>query len=292
MRPSVLRSTTFITLFIGLAAAACVGCAGSGRIETDSSVLPSGEDLRYSDADWAEVLRTHVKDGLVDYDALKKNAKALQRYTAILSATGPSSTPQAFDSLAKVMAYWINAYNACVLRAVLDRYPLTTMYDLNLPRLETDYRFQVDGQWRTLMEMETAALEASQRDARVFLALSRAAIGTPRLDVKPMRPETLQQQLTETASRALANPYILRIESETQTIFVWQVILRRRVDFMEYWRTHRRVREPSLLDVLVGLASASVRAQLGAAAGYRIREMPFNRALNRWSPRHRWPVIR
>jgi len=281
-----------IAALAGLGVLACTGCAGPAQIDPDLSLLPRGSDVRYSDEDWAAVLKAHVKDGLVDYGRLKKKPEALQRYVALLSVKGPSRTPKEFGSRADKTAYWINAYNACVLTAVLRRYPLTTVYDLNLPRLETEYRFQVDGRRRTLMSMEAAALEASQEDARIFFALSRAAIGTPRLSADTIRPATLERQLAEAARKALANPNILRIEEGSQTIFVWQMVLRRRVDFMKYWRTHRRVREPSLLDVLSGLASPSVRVRLQAAAGYKLREVPFSRALNRWSPRHHWPVIR
>jgi hypothetical protein len=234
----------------------------------------------------------YVKDGLVDYDSLKKKPVALQRYMALLSVTGPSSTPEAFGTRAQKVSYWINAYNASVLMVALRQYPLTTLYDLNLPRLETEYRVQVDGGRRTLMNMEDEALKASQQDARVLFALSRAAIGAPRLMATPIRPETVESQLAEAARKSLANPHILRIDEGSQTIFLWQMILRRRVDFMEYWRTHRRVREPSLFDVLAGLAAPSERVRLQAAVGYKLREMPFSRALNRWSPRQRWPVIR
>jgi hypothetical protein len=166
------------------------------------------------------------------------------------------------------------------------------MHDINLPRLETEYQFTVDGIERDLASIEAEAFEASQDDARVFFALSRAAISSPRLANAPMRPETLEKQLADAASWSLANPHILRIDNGSQTIFLWQTILRRRLDFLNYWRTHRRVRDPSLIGVLSGLASPAVRVRLQAAAGYRIREMAFSRALNRWSPRHRWPVIR
>jgi len=179
---------------LALVVVACGGCAEL-IVVPNTTLLPGAQPYVYSDEDWASVLRNHVTDGLVDYEALSRDREPLERYYALLSVTGPDSTPEQFTSNAEATAYWINAYNALVLCAVMDRYPVTTMYDLSLPVLEYHYKFVVDGKLRNLAAIEAAMLETSRGDVRALLATSRAAMGTPRLGREPIRAGTLERQL-------------------------------------------------------------------------------------------------
>lgn len=235
---------------------------------------------QYSDRDWARVLRTYVRGGLVDYEGLAAHPEDLDRYYAIVSVTGPSRTPDQFPTRAAATAYWINAYNAMVLKVVLQHYPARSVYDLSLPRLETEYTFQVDGRIRTLAHVEQEMLAASGNDVRTLLATSRAAMGAPALGSEPIRAETLDRQLAAAAAQALDDPRIMRIDPATHTIYVWQLILRRQADFEQYWRSRRRASTGRLLDALMELASPKRRNALMSAAGYTFRPVPFDRTLN------------
>ncbi len=246
------------------------------------TLLRQAERPVYSDQDWAEVLRTRVHDGLVDYASLARAPEPLDRYGALISIVGPASTPDQFTSSEQTTAYWVNAYTACVLRAVVGRYPVSSMYDLSMPRLEYEYTFQVDGQVRTLADMEQEILKHSRGDVRALLATSRAAVGTPRLPAQPLRASSLERQLSEAAADALDQPEVLRVDHASQSILVWQLILRRQAEFTEYWRTRRRVRNAQAYSVLLELASPAQRRVLQSAVGYTLRELPFNRTLNSW----------
>jgi len=279
-------------LGVSLVMAAVLACGGCSEmvITPNTTLLPSSSTHVYSDADWAAVLHKYVAQGLVDYDALARERESLERYYALLSVTGPRRTPDQFGSSAQVTAYWINAYNALVLCAVMDRYPVATMYDLSLPRLEHEYKFVVDGRARTLAEIEAEILKVSSGDARALLATSRAALGTPRLIGEPFRPETLERQLAEAAAQALDNASILRIDHSTRSIQLWQLILQRQADFEEFSRTRRRVRA-YLFNVLLDLASPGQRRALQSAVGYTVRQIPFDRTLNRRPGRGDGPVV-
>lgn len=253
----------------------------------DPAILGADGPHLYSDQDYAEVLRQYVHDGLVDYEALATNRAGLDRYYALLAVTGPTKTPDQFASSAQVTAYWINAYNALVLVAVLSRYPVESMYALDLPRLEHEYSYLVDGKMRNLAAIEDEILAWSQGDVRALLATSRAAMGTPRLSDQPIRASTLERQLAEAAAGALDDPHLLAVDHGAQSIFVWQVILRRQEDFLAYWRSRRRVETAYTYNVLLELASPEQRRALQSAVGYMLREIAFDRSLNRWpQPRH------
>lgn len=266
-------------------AALCLGCgllAGCSAhlIAPPTGLIEQTPPYGYSDADWAEVLAQNVRDGLVDYQKLSQNPRVLQRYYALLSRTGPALTPDQFSTRPQSVAYWVNAYNACVLLAVLESYPISTVYDLSLPPLEFSHTFSVDGRTRNLAAMEEQVLKVSAGDVRVLFTMSAAALGMPRLEDRPLRANILEQQLSEAAARELDNPRILRIDHSRKSILVWQEVLRRQEAFLAYWRTRRRVATAFLFNVLLELASPEQRRALQGAVGYQFREMPFDRTLN------------
>lgn len=258
------------------------GCQNPLSVNPDVRLLGQDRAYTYSDQDWATVLSRYVHDGLVDYAGLAADREPLDRYYALLGMTGPTQTPDQFPSSAHATAYWINAYNALVLLVVLPRYPIETMYDLSLPRLESDFTFRVDGRVYCLAEIEDKILEASDGDVRTLFATSRAALGTPRLASEPMRATMLERQLVEAAADALNNPKILRIDHAGRQILVWQAILRRKNEFLNYWRTRRRTESADLLSVLMDMADTRRRRALQSAVGYTFQTMPFDRALNYW----------
>src|SRR5262245_28578019 len=66
-----------------------------------------------------ELLDLYVRDGEVYYRALKSDRGKLDTYVAHIAGTAPDSM-----SRDEQVAFWINAYNALVLRTVIDHYPI------------------------------------------------------------------------------------------------------------------------------------------------------------------------
>jgi len=279
---SRLWRTRLLTTAACAALAGGMGCADR-TIRPSRGLLPD-PPLSYSDGDWVQVLKTYVRDGLVNYDALEADPEVLRRYYALLSETGPSRAPEAFESRSDRVAYWINAYNALVLLAVLEHYPVSTMYDLSLPRLEYEYRYIVDGHECNLAWIEERMLADSGGDVRVLLATSRAAMGTPRLAEQPYRSETLDGQLTDAAARGLDNPNLCRVDHGSQSILVWQKILNEEEAFLSYWRSRHGTSTGLLFNVLLDLASPTRRRQLENVVGFQVGELPFDRRLNEYRP--------
>ncbi len=284
----MLVAQAWTALVVGLT---LCGCA-SNTIQPEGALLREVQGQPYSDQDWATVLRDHVRYGLVDYDTLRATPHSLMRYCALISVTGPNRTPQQFTGKSDTTAYYINAYNALVLRAVLSRSSdVPTMYDYSMPQLEFDYRFPLDGVVVTLSAVEDQLMAASQGDVRTLLATSRAAMGTPRLSSEPIRGETLERQLGQAAAEALDLPEVLYVDHGTRSIQVWQLILRRQNDFIEYWKAQRRVRMAYLFNVLLEMSSPQKRRALQSAVGYSFREMAFDRSLNQWQRRADRPAV-
>jgi hypothetical protein len=73
-------------------------------------------------AAFTEVLERVVRVPWVDYAALVEERAGLDRYLASLAATDRAALDAAPQP--EQLAFWINAYNACMLRLVADHYPI------------------------------------------------------------------------------------------------------------------------------------------------------------------------
>src|SRR2546423_9639260 len=72
------------------------------------------------------ILDTYVRDGYVYYRALKSERRRLDEYIRQIGLTDVDNRPKN-----EQLAFWLNAYNALVLRTVIDNYPA--------PRRSTEY---------------------------------------------------------------------------------------------------------------------------------------------------------
>lgn len=172
---------------------------------------------RFDHAEWDGVLRRVVAGGVVDYDVLQRDHASLDRYLASLQTADPSSWPSGEAQL----AFWINAYNACVFKGVLDHYPLKSVKEVRgfFDRL----RYRVAGRELTLNEIERAGRALG--DWRLHMAVVCASSSCPPLRAEAYAPERLAEQLTEQVARFLKDPqHGLRLEGSTlwlSKLFDW-----------------------------------------------------------------------
>ena len=144
------------------------------------------------------ILDQYVRDGFVYYAALKVERQAFDRVVASLA-----ERPRAFEawSAERRLAYWINAYNALVLRAVIDAYPIRgasadfpAASVMQIPGMFAGREHQIAGERLTLELIEEERI-APFGDPRAHLALGRGAVGSPRLRSEPFRELELETQL-------------------------------------------------------------------------------------------------
>ena len=166
---------------------------------------------------WDALLRRHVNaQGQVDYAAVQQERAALETYLASLAAAQPSAW-----SKDEQLAFWINAYNACVFKGVLDHFPLTSVKDVKGFFEKLTYR--VAGETLALN-----AIEAKGRalgDWRIHFGVVCASSSCPFLRNEAYVPERVGEQLTDQARRFLADPSRgLRVDGGTlwlSKIFKW-----------------------------------------------------------------------
>lgn len=194
-----------LALALALSLAATLPLAGQSTPEVDALHRP-----------FDELLDLYVRDGFVYYGALKSDRGRLDRYIAALD--GPRASAHANGSAEQRRALWINAYNALVLRTVINSYPIrgkASQYPANsirqLPGAFERTTHRVAGRALTLDAIEKEML-APLGDARVFLALGRGSIGGGRLHSEAYDDSRLEQQLTAVAAETVTRKEVVRID--------------------------------------------------------------------------------
>ena len=157
----------------------------------------------FDSAAYARVLETYVTpEGRVRYADLKAEPADLKAFVEQLAAVSPENRPDLFPTRAAQMAYWINAYNAFVIHAVVEAYPVESVRDLKfgfgLLFFKRD-RFVAGGRRLSLDDIEHGILRRQFSEPRMHFALNCASASCPPLARQPYRGESLEAQLEEAA---------------------------------------------------------------------------------------------
>lgn len=178
-----------------------------------------------------EMLDIYVRDGFVYYQALRSDRGKLDRYVASLN--GAEAIKQAQGSRDEQKAFWLNAYNALVLRTVIDHFPIKGRSPdyppVSLRQVPGAFEkpvHRVAGKTFSLDGIEKDIL-STLGDARVFLALGRGAYGGGRLRSEAFDAPTIDQQLDGVAAEAVTRREVVHIDIAANTvtmspIFSWR----------------------------------------------------------------------
>lgn len=139
-----------------------------------------------------ELLQEYVdRDGQVAYEELL--ATGYDRLVAYLESLQEVD----FEALNRdeKLALLINAYNAFVLKLVLNHYPIESVLEIPMSERWKARDWVVGNRLLTLFELENELLRGSFRDPRVHFALCRGANGAPPLWNHAYTPERIEEQL-------------------------------------------------------------------------------------------------
>jgi Protein of unknown function, DUF547 len=164
----------------------------------------------------------------VYYRALKIDRRKLDGYIGQLAAVNVGGLPRD-----EQLAFWLNAYNAIVLRTVIDRYPIqghSSAYPPHsvrqIPGAFEGQPHRLAGRSLTLDDIEQKILPEFH-DPRVYLALGRGAVGSGRLRSEAFAPERIETQLKEVAAECASRPVCVQVDRGSNrvlasAIFSWR----------------------------------------------------------------------
>lgn len=183
----IRRTLTALALAAGLFAASAA-FAQEARVEP-----PAGPETAaaHMHDDWDAILRAHVRADRVDYVGLAgRDLGKLDRYLLRLAAVN-ADTLAAPDRV----AFWLNLYNATVVRAVCARWHEGWRPDADAFALFKAPIVRMKAGEYTLDMLEHQVIRRRMSDPRIHAALCCAAVSCPPLQPRAYRGATVDSLL-------------------------------------------------------------------------------------------------
>jgi len=219
----------------------------------------AGASFDYSP--YARVLRNYVtENGFVHYARLQADRADLDAFVAQLERTSPENSAEAFPAQADRLAYWINAYNALVMKAILDHYPVRSLTEISfLYGFFWRLKFPVGGREYTLDQIEHGIIRPQFREPRIHFAINCASASCPRLIREPYLPEKLDEQLEEAARFFISETRNVRPEPDRNRLYLSMIFNWYLNDFRDSVRESLHKKYPSVLDYIPLYASPELK---------------------------------
>jgi hypothetical protein len=171
-----------------------------------------------------QLLDVYVRDGFVYYNALRIERGRLDSYVASLNSAAAGALAK--GSVDEQKAFWINAYNALVLRTVIDHFPIRGRAQeypsssiRQIPGAFERAAHRVAGRAVSLDGIEKEIL-APLGDARVFLALGRGSYGGGRLRSEAFDGPTIDTLLTAVSTEAAARVQLVDVREADNVVSI------------------------------------------------------------------------
>lgn len=212
-------------------------------------------------------------DGTVDYARWKRtgaDVEALDRHLSTMLKNSPTDRPKLYASSAEQLGYWINLYNALVLREIIRRWPLTSVTEAGPKEFFKELKFPVGSRNLSLDDIEREIIRARFKDPRIHFAINCGARSCPLLSAKAFVGAQLESQLDAAAETFINQKANVEVDDQAKTVTLSAIFDWYRDDFLESAR--KRAPQAGLIDYLLphsrpALASALQRAKAG---GYRL----------------------
>jgi hypothetical protein len=203
-----------------------VVCAMSGDPSVGRNVVlgrrwPASEMVALEEidhGDWDLLLQRFVDESgnvaYSDWSNSRDNVEALDSYLASIARANPRR-PAARKTR---LAFWINAYNALMIRGILREYSATRTQDRAAPPARFDMwsnlLLRVGGTDYSLDQIENQVLRPL-REPRIHFAIVCGSRGCPRLRNRAYSTSDLERQLQDNARNFFADPQKLEYDPST-----------------------------------------------------------------------------
>jgi uncharacterized protein DUF547 len=278
-------------LFLAVLVAAFCWANRPRNLIIDAALPLSFPAQGFSHDSFETLLRSYVSaDGRVDYDRWHQSQDATQQlnsYLAAVSQFSPNATPERFSTRNDELAYWMYAYNAYVIKSVLDHWPLESVTDVKAP-LEVvkglgffyQQQFSFGGEYMNLLDVENKQIRKKYQDPRIHFFLNCASESCP--VARPDLPvgEGLDQLLTQATVDFINDPENVAVDHDNKvvqlsTIFKWY-----ENDFVNHVRLDSELVGNGLIAYVSLYASDELAAGLTQAGDYEVRFREYDWGLN------------
>ncbi len=162
------------------------------------------------------LLNKYVSKGRVNYQGFIDSRADFEGFLESMGSVDPVE----FDSWPEheKLAFWINAYNAFTIKAIIDHYPIKRSFSLvGIFYAPSNSILQIKGVWKklqfravdrmvTLDEIEHEILRKEFNEPRIHMAIVCASVSCPDLSGKAYTGDKIEEQLAAAAVRFVNDP--------------------------------------------------------------------------------------
>lgn len=245
----------------------------------------------FSHESFEDLLQIYVTpDGRVDYERwhrFQDSVAQLDQYLAAVSHFSPDNSPQRFESSNDELAYWVYGYNAYVIRAVLDHWPLESVTDVKAPVEAVkglgffyQLRFSFGGQYLSLFAVENKKIRERYRDARIHFVLNCASESCPIARPELPTGDALEDLLASATIEFINDAANVRVDHQRRSVRLSTIFKWYKKDFLNELRVAGQPAQGGLLDYVARYAEPALAADLHAAGQYEIQFSDYDWSLN------------
>jgi len=168
-------------------------------------------------AAYGALLRSHVCDGGVAYDALRKDPRILRQCDSLFSGMTESAYRQLADR--QKIAFLVNLYNYVTIRVIVENLPLRT----GIRDIRDVWKrpfVPLFGRTVSLDHVEHEMLRKQFAEPRIHFVLVCASKGCPVLPAAPLRGDSLDMQMDAAARAFLTDPGRNRVDGKGRVVLL------------------------------------------------------------------------
>lgn len=285
-----------IGIAVVLALAALIACIlilnRPRQITIDATIPENFPADRFTHEIFEQLLRSYVDGaGNVDYERWHQNdtdRRSLDSYLAAVSQYSPETTAERFEKQSDALAYWLYAYNAYVIKSILDRWPLDSVTDVKAP-LEIvkglgffyQLRFVFGGKTYSLYAIENDIIRAKYRDARIHFVLNCASESCPVLRPELPAGDELEPFLQQAAIDFVSDERNVRIDHEKHEIILSSIFKWFSKDFINDLRRRGLPADRGIIDYIASVGPADLKHEISGTGDYQIVFVDYDWAVNK-----------
>jgi hypothetical protein len=188
--------------------------------------------------------QTYVEQDRVNYDRLQNEPQQLLLLSGLMQDMNPDDLLPDHQK-----AFWINAYNIFVIKAVLDHYPIASPMDVS--GFFDITNLTVGGKKYSLNDIENKVIRPTYNDARIHFVLVCGAVSCPPIINEAYMPEKLEEQLDRQTRSAINDPEFIRDDPSNKKVLISEIFKWYKVDFegdgevLDYINSYRESPVPS-----------------------------------------------
>ena len=195
------------------------------------SLIYSETKLEKSSEGFNYLLSSYVDSlGNVNYKGIIENPFALNDYLQFIKEISPNSHPSYFKSHNSKKAYWINVYNAIILKLMVDN-PGENILDIGYIGHDVFFKkFKIGGKKLSPLYIENKILR-KMNDPRIHFAINCASKSCPPLGNRILVADDLDSQLDKKAYVFINNQSNVYIDYDANIIYLNRIFKWFRKDF-------------------------------------------------------------